>query len=218
MGLAVSCPRCGGDLRPPGLAHSDWVCERDGPVPPLHTAQHVNQDVFACASKRAAESGVPLWCPWPLPTGWTVTGVAWAGDDRSGVSATALACSGPTPFSDGPADVLLIAEEPGVGLGAHFAGLTGTDPGPALLELEGGHGAHAKVKAGGHPTPLWAVSTPDDRCAYAGEAQGRWLYAVTWPAQAGYLLSEEVVLQDLSDWLPPELVFGALSPRLRPTR
>ena len=40
----------------------------------------------------------------------------------------ALACSGPTPFSDGPADVLLIAEEPGVGLGAHFAGLAGPDP------------------------------------------------------------------------------------------
>jgi hypothetical protein len=184
----------------------------------MYTAQHVNHDVFAGATKRAAESGVPLWCPWPLPMSWTVTGVAWVGDDRSGVAATAVACSGPTPFSDGPADVLIIAEDPGVGLGARFAGLSGPDPGPDLLDLAGRHGAHAKVKADGHPTPLWAVSAPDDRSAYAGEARGRWLYTVTWPAQAGYLLTEDVVLQDLADWLPPELVFGALCPRLRATR
>ncbi|WP_372451752.1 DUF6758 family protein [Catellatospora tritici] len=214
MGLAVSCPRCGGALRPPGLAHSGWLCDRDGQVPPLHTAAHVNHEVFAAATSRAAATGMPLWCLWPLPTGWTVTGVGWAGDERAGVVATVLACSGPTPFSDGPADVVLVSEDPGVGLGARYAGIPGPDPGPSLTHPPADHGSNAKLKVAGHPTPLWAVAAPDDRSVYVGEARGRWLYAVTWPAQAGYLLTEDVVLHDLADWLPAELVYGALSPRL----
>jgi hypothetical protein len=143
-----------------------------------------------------------------------VTGVAWAGDDSTGVAATAVACSGPAPLSSGPADVVLIAEEPGVGLGARLAGIDGPDPGQYLAELVAAQGSHAKVKAGGHPTPMWSVQTPDDRSAYAGEAKGRWLFAVAFPAPAGYLLAETPVLHDLVDWLPPELVYGAPSGRL----
>jgi hypothetical protein len=40
------------------------------------------------------------------------------------------------------------------------------------------------------------------------------LYAVSWPSDAGYLFAEDVILHDLTDWLPPELVFGAPSPYL----
>jgi len=47
-----------------------------------------------------------------------------------------------------------------------------------------------------------------------GEAKGMWLYAVTWPASAGYLLAEDILLHDLTDSIPTELVFGAPSRRL----
>jgi hypothetical protein len=234
VGVSVSCPRCGGPVRPPDLMHSEWRCDNCGPVPPLHVAEHIGADIVASATERVADTGqldhgprMPFWCPWPLLPGWTMTGIAWAGDDRTGVRATAVACSGPAPLGDGPADLLLVAEEPGVGLGTRLAGIEGPDPGRSLAEAMGwpdagraGHPPHAKVKAAGHPTPLWMVGSAADRSTYVGEARGMWLYAIGWPADAGYLLAEDLVLLDLVEWLPPELVFGAPSPRLpgRPDR
>lgn len=155
-----------------------------------------------------------MWCPWPLPAGWLVTGLGWAGDDLTGVHATAVACSGPAPLSDGPADVILVAEEPGVGLGNRFAGLPGPDPGRTFADMTATT-AHAKIKVDGHDTPMWSIGTSPDRVAYVGEARGMWLYAVAWPAEAGYVLSEHIVLHDLTDWVPAELVYGAPSPYLR---
>jgi hypothetical protein len=195
--------------------HTDWRCDDCGPVPPLHVAKHIGPEILQTALDRlgAPATAVPLWCPWPLPAGWTFTGVGWAGDDRTGVRATAVACSGPNPLGGGPADLVLIAEEPGVGLGNRFAGMPGIDPGPLLGELMETT-AHAKIKASGHPTPMWAVKSPDDRSAYAGEATGRWLFAIAWPATAGYLLAENLALHDLSQWIPPELIYGAPSPYL----
>lgn len=214
MGLAVSCPRCGGRLRPPGLAHSTWLCDHDGAVAPLYTARHVHSEVMAVAAAKAARNGTPLWCPWPMPIGWMVTGLAWVESDHAGVTATAVACTGPAPLGSGPADFVLVAEEPGVGLGARIAGIPGPDPGPYLAKVFAAQGPHAKIKAGGHPTPLWTVHTPDDRSAYAGEAKGRWLFAVAFPAAAGYLLAENPVFHDLAEWLPAEMVYGAPSARL----
>lgn len=242
----VSCPRCGGPVREPDLMHSDWRCADCGPVPPLHVAEHIGPEIVASvvaritapastgAAPAATSTGgtgpsgadgrapVPLWCPWPLPVGWTMTGVGWAGDDRTGVLATAVACSGPSPLGDGPADLLFVAEEPGVGLGMRFAGIPGPDPGALLADRlddpgpgHAEHVAHAKITAGGRPTPLWSVKSPTDRSAYVGEARGMWLYAVIWPSSAGCLLAEEVVLHDLIDWSPPELVYGAPSPYLQ---
>lgn len=198
-------------MRSPDLMHTDWRCDDCGPVPPLHVARHIGPEILQTAVDRlgAGPTAVPLWCPWPLPAGWTVTGVGWAGDDRTGVRATAVACSGPAPLGGGPADLVLVAEEPGVGLGNRFAGMPGIDPGPFLGELT--ETAHAKIKVGGHPTPLWAVKSSDDRSAYAGEAKGRWLFVVAWPATAGYLLAEDLMLHDLLQWIPPELVYGAPS-------
>jgi hypothetical protein len=202
-------------VRPPDLMHSEWRCDDDGPVAPFHVAQHINREIVeaACVEISRGPAHAPMWCLWPLPPGWTMTGVGWAGDDRTGVRATAVACSGPAPLGGGPADIVLIAEEPGVGLGTRFAGIPGPDFGPFLSEAMC-ETAHAKVKAGGHPTPLWSVKSPEDRSAYAGEARGVWLYAVAWPATTGYLFAEDVVLHDLSEWLPAELVYGAPSPYL----
>jgi hypothetical protein len=207
--------------------HSDWRCADCGPVFPLHVAEHVGPEIVASVVARIADAAggerppVPLWCPWPLPAGWTVTGVAWAGDEAGGVRATAVACSGPAPLGGGPADLVFVAEEPGVGLGTRYAGIPGPDPGEQLADLIAAAtperpetAPHAKIRVAGHPTPLWSVKSPTDRAAYAGEARGMWLYAIAWPSSAGYLLAAEVVLHDLAEWLPPELVYGAPSPYL----
>ena len=199
-------------MRPPDLMSSDWRCSTCGPVPPLHVAEHISAEIVESVTARSKD--IPVWCPWPLPAGWMVTGIAWAGDERDGTRAAALACSGPGPLG-GPADILLVAEEPGTGLGNRYAGLSGPDPGPYLQAALESTAAHAKVKAAGWPTALWAVGTPvDDRSAYVGEAKGVWLYAIAWPASAGYLLAEELVLHDLTEWVPAELVYGAPSPYL----
>lgn len=203
-------------MRPPDLMHSDWRCDRCGAVAPLHTSAHITPEVLAAVRARvvATEGRVPLWCPWPLPTGWTVTGVAWAGDERSGPRATALALAGPSPLSNGPADLVFVAEEPGTGLGMGLAGLPDADPGECVQRAVGAGTLASKVRAGGHPTPLWAVTSLEDRCAFAGEARGLWLIAVAWPAAAGYVLAESITLIDLGDLMPQELVFGAPSARL----
>jgi hypothetical protein len=152
--------------------------------------------------------------PWPLPVGWLFTGVAHAGDEASGARATAVACTGPSPLG-GPGEMVLIAEELGVGLGARYAGLPGPDPGE--LFSAGAQRPHAKVHAAGRPTALWCVSdAPPDRAVFVGEAMGRWLWMVLWPDSTGVLMYDELVLTDLRqagaelDLLP----CGALSPRI----
>lgn len=154
---------------------------------------------------------VPAWLPWPLPQGWLVTGLGEAGDERSGIRATVVAVSGPS-LTYGPADMLIIAEEPGVGLGAGFAGLKGADPGAGFDEGP----SHAKIDVSGHPAALWCVEAAPDRAVYAGEALGNWLWVVVWPAEAGYLITlTEFALRDLRDQGQAfDLPFGAFSPRL----
>ena len=158
-----------------------------------------------------SQAAVPVWMPWPLPRGWLVTGLAMAGDERTGARATAVACSGPAPLG-GMGELVLVAEEPGVGLGAHYAGLTGPDPGAVPDDRP----ADAKIHAAGHPTALWSwEGSPSDRAVYVGEALGCWIWAVAWPDSTGFLLIDEFVLTDLRD-AGHELVipFGALCPRL----
>jgi hypothetical protein len=160
-----------------------------------------------------ARAKVPVWMPWPLPVGWLFTGVAYAGDDRSGGRATAVACSGPGPLG-GVGELLLVAEELGVGLGARFAGIDGPDPGPHMTVDTS---PQAKVLAAGRPTPLWHVNdAPEDRAVFAGEARGLWLWAIVWPESTGLLMYDELILTDLRD-AGQELELlpcGALSPRL----
>jgi len=187
---------------------SDWRCALHGVVHPYYVAQTVGPDAIAHVKRHAA---IPLWIPLPLLPGWTVTGVAHAGDERTGGRATTLACSGPAPLG-GVADMVLVAEELGVGLGARYAGVPGPDPGAEFSRAT----PAAKVRVAGHPTPLWSLPLDEDRCAYVGEALGLWLWAVLWPADAGYVFIEHVELHDLRDNPPGELIFGAPSPYLRP--
>src|SRR5262245_20564038 len=160
-----ACPRCGSELLAPSLFSSDWRCPEHGPVLPSHVLPTASRDAIEHVRSIAE---VPFWIPSPLLPGWTLTGVAYAGDERSRGRATALGCAGPAPLG-GVADMVLVAEEPGVGLGAGYAGIEVNQPGP---DLDGPPAA--KVHAAGHPTALWSVPTPNDRCALAGEAKGMW--------------------------------------------
>lgn len=203
-----TCPRCSGELHAPGLWSSAWVCARHGEVHPLQPVSRPSAEGLR-GTRHAA--GVPLWLPWPLPDRWLVTGFARAGDERSGARACALALSGPAPLG-GPADMVLVAEEPGVGLGARYAGLVGPDPGEGF-----GRGLpYAKMYAHGHPVPLWSVQAGADRAAFAGEALACWLWVVLWPAHAGLLLLEYLELLDLRDAGHLDIPYGALSPRIEP--
>jgi hypothetical protein len=209
MGIAPTCPRCVGVIKPPGLWSSSWQCEQHGEVLPFHTRPVVTD---ATLGQLAAASRVPVWMPRPLPVGWVVSGLGWAGDERSGARATAVSLSGPNPLG-GPGDLLLVAEEPGVGLGARLGGYAGTDPTCSEASPD------FKVTAAHHPTALWAQAAPADRAAFAGEARGVWLEMVFWPDISSLLLLEHLVLADLRDGLyaDVDLVFGATSPRLSAT-
>ena len=226
MSAAPSCPRCRGSLVAPGLMQSAWTCSEHGAVAPLHpvragTSEHV--------AHLSAQSAVPVWLPWPLPPGWLVTGLQHAGDDRSGPVASVVACSGPNPLPEhavgseaGPttdlqptAALLLVAEQPAVGLGANLAGLTDVDAGDSLSAGLLAGGPQAKVHAAGHPTPLWHVPAGEDRAVYVGEAHGVWLWMIMWPANAGALVLEGLRLLDARDpGHPLDIPTGAPSPRL----
>jgi hypothetical protein len=189
------------------LWSSAWECSRHGVVHPYMVLTHNGTDAVEHVLGR---THVPVWVPRGLPHGWVCSGVGYAGDERSGARATVTCLSGPGPLG-GAADVMFVAEEPGVGLGARHAGLSGPDPGPDF-----GRGApHAKVFAAAHPTALWGVPGAHDRAVFVGEAKGLWLWAVVWPADAGVLMYDVVSLSDLRDGdTDLELDFGALSPRM----
>jgi len=154
-------------------------------------------------------AAVPVWLPWPLPTGWLVSGFAGAGDERSGARGSAVALSGPNPFG-GTGQMLIISEELGLGLGARFAGLAGPDPGSDFAATK----PHAFVQVSKHEFPLWHVDAPR-RAAFAGEVMGHWLWLVLWPDTAGLLLAEPLALRDLRDGGQDlNLPYGERSPLL----
>lgn len=202
-----TCPRCASELTAPDMWTSEWRCAWHGSTVPV---QPPVQPSAAVVHSLAAQSALPLWIPWPLPRGWVITGVLQAGDDVTGIRATALALGGPNPLG-GAAEMVIVAEEPGVGLGARFAGLPGPDPGPV------GEGSpYARLEADGRPTGLWHVPADADRAVAVGESSGCWLWTVLRPATAGALLVEDLALADLrtlgdeADVLP----YGALTPWL----
>ena len=177
-----------------------------GEVHPLRMAYSASAEGLEGLLRGAA---VPVWLPWPLPSGWLVTGFAGAGDERSGIRGCAVALTGPNPVG-GPGEMLLVSEELGVGLGARLAGLAGPDPGGDFEARP----PHAFVRFGNHESPLWHVDTPD-RAAFAGEILGNWLWLILWPDTAGMLLVEKLELRDLRDpGQELDLPFGAPSPRL----
>jgi hypothetical protein len=194
-------------VQEPTVWSSAWQCDVHGEVYPVRSAYRPSRDGLA-GLLRTAE--VPVLVPWPLPVGWLVTGFAGAGDERTGSRASVVALSGPDP-AGGAGDLLVVAEEPGIGLGAGLAGLTGPDPGDGFAcSLPPQAVAHFE----GHEVPLWNVEAPE-RAAFAGELKGNWLWMVLWPQTAGLLLAEHIHLRDVRDPLQElDLPFGAPSPRL----
>ena len=205
---APTCPRCFGPLHGPSAWSSAWRCVAHGDVLPYQPPWPPSTTALDALRKSSV---VPVWLPWPLPSGWLVTGFAEVGDGRSGSRASVVALTGPA-LLEGPADLLVIAEEPGVGLGAAFAGLDGPDPGQGFDKGP----PNAKIDVLGHPTALWCVGGAEDRAVYAGEAMGNWLWTIAWPADAGCVISLlQLNLRDLRDHDQDlDLPFGAFSPRL----
>ena len=139
--------------------------------------------------------------------------LATVGDAPDGYRATVVSLQGPAPLG-GAGEWLIVAEEPGIGLGASYAGAPTAAPPPVSTELPA-----AKVHALGHPTPLWPVAdTLGDRSAYVGEAAGVWLWLISFPADAGYAVLEDLAVTDLRRQNLPILETGDFSLRLRPGR
>lgn len=187
---------------------SAWVCEHHGEVAPLRVIAPLGERTVETVARR---SRVPVCQLSPAPVAWTLGGIAVAGDDRA-TTGVALGWSGPSPLG-GPADLVLVAEEPGVGLGARYAGLPHVDAGECVIGLPSDH-----VEVGGHPVALWeCADAPADRTVLVGEADGGWLWLVLWPPDADALLAERLALADGRDRVIPQQR-GAASPRLAPLR
>jgi len=186
-------------------------------VIPVGPAKAPTPDMIHALSR---ESLVPVWVPRPMPEHWMITGLQWAGDDHGGTVAVVVALSGPQPIpevgeEDPAADLILVAEQPGVGLGAHLAGLNGVDPGPLLQEKVLHDPAEIKLDAAGHEVPLWSVPVAGGM-AYVGEAAGVWLWLLAWPETAAAVLLARFSLMDMREHGPDvDLPCGALTPRLR---
>lgn len=210
---APTCPRCGRQAREPGLWSNAWQCTVHGEIQPYLPAGQISPDAVTLLAKHAA---VPVWMPHPMMDGWVVTGIGSCGDERTGAGATVICCSGPGPMG-GPADLVLVSEEPAVGLGARFAGIAAIDPGELTNRAPAG-----KLHADGHPTPLWAIeleaqSADAGRAAFVGEAWGMWLWAILWPTSAGLMLLENLSLADVrqAGLAAYEMLgYGAESPRM----
>jgi hypothetical protein len=166
---------------------SSWECPAHGPVAPRKPDPVPTADWtrHVCVSSR-----VPVWLPWPLPSGWVVAGVAPVGDEVSGVPAVATVLTGPSPLG-GPAEMLIVSEEPGVGFATHLAGLHGTDPGSVV---DGAPYSHVEVR--GHSVPLWLVPTDSDQAIVVGERDLAWVWVVVRPASAGAMLVDQLTFAD----------------------
>jgi len=206
MSLSAGCPRCSSAVEEP--RPGTWVCPDHGETPPLWRPAEVSYDSFA--EHLRASGTFPTYLPWPLSPGWLVADFAVVGADPAQARATMTGVSG-TSELDGPVELVVVAEEPGTGLGARVAGTSYGDPGGDI-----GEGPPSfKVRIDSQVVPLWVVSTnlsvgEWDRSVVAGEADGRWLWLVLRPASAMLLLRDDWILRDVSRAGPEllELPFG----------
>jgi len=184
-----------------------WSCPDHGAVPPLWQPDRSAYEGFVDHLRLAGS--FPTYLPWPLRPGWTLTDFAVVGD-RGSACATLTEVAGSTEL-DGPVEMLIVAEEPGTGLGGRVAGTDGDAPsiGAGLSE--------ARVRVDGQVVALWPVSTfadgadgEWDRSVVVGEAAGRWLWLVMRPASALLMLRDDWLLRDVSGLGPSlvELPFG----------
>ena len=207
MALTATCPRCPEVL---DVGAPEAECPRHGLQPLLWRPPESSYDDFTVHLARAVD--FPTFLPWPMSPGWSVSDFGVVAGHRAVATVT---CSSGTSELDGPVDVLVVAEEAGVGLGARCAGLTSDDPGPDV-----GEGPPAvRVRIGSQAVPLWLVSTSlagaeFDRTVLVGEAGGRWLWVVLRPASAMLLLRDDWILRDVSGVGAPllEMPFGGAPP------
>jgi len=192
--LTPGCPRC----REPVDGPAGPGCVGHGSGPLLWRAGEVSYDAFV--EHLAAARDFPTYLPWPMAPGWAVSDFGVV-TQPSGVPVASLTSVSGTSELDGPVDVLLVAEEPGVGLGARCAGLPGRDPGHEVGDQQ----PVVRVRIGSLTSSLWTVSTSGvpgpaelDRSVLAGEAAGRWLWVVLRPASAVLLMRDDWILRDVS--------------------
>lgn len=209
MSLTVGCPRC---PAPVSETPAGWTCVEHGVIQPMWRPVESSYETFT-EHLRASQS-FPTYVPWPLSPGWRVTDFAAVGAEPSRPRATMTCCSG-TSELDGTVEVIVVAEEAAIGLGARIAGTEHDDPGPDVGEGP----PTVKVRVDGQLVNLWAVSTSTssaewDRSVVAGEAAGRWLWLVMRPASAMLLLHDDWILRDISGAGPHlvELPFGGPAP------
>ncbi|MBO0842396.1 MAG: hypothetical protein J2O46_04365 [Nocardioides sp.] len=207
MALAVGCPRCATPVARIG-AGGTWSCPEHGVVRPVRRPEKPSYDDFVAHLDVAG--AFPTYLPWPLEPGWSVTDFAVVGDMGS-VSATLMSVGGFTA-PDGHVEVIVVAEETGVGLGARCARTPWPGPG-----AEAGAGpSTARVRAGGQQVPLWPLTQWTngaeewERSVLVGEADGRWLWLIFRPASAALLLQDDWQLRDVTELGPAmvELPFG----------
>lgn len=207
MALTATCPRCPAVLE---VGAPEAECPTHGMQPLLWRPPVSTYDDFTVHLARA--DGFPTFLPWPMSPGWSISDFAVVAGHQPVATMT---CSSGTSELDGPVDVMVVAEEPGIGLGARCAGLHGHDPGGEL-----GEGPPAvRVRIHSQAVPLWPVSTSRadgelDRSVVVGEADGRWLWIVLRPASAVLLLRDDWILRDVSGVGAPllEMPFGGTSP------
>ncbi len=201
------CPSCGSALRPPNLMHEQHLCPQHGEVAPLHPAVLPDVTTLQRVVRGAA---VPAWLPWPMPATWVFTGLRLVGGGPQPVSAVAVALTGAS-LTSGPADLIIVSEQPGTGLGPRIAGLSGAQSVSAMLQRP----ADAMVDTGGWANPVWSLPAVDDRAVYVGEAAGEWLWLIAWPEIAWSVIHDGLRLVDLRGTQPlGDLPIGALMPRL----
>lgn len=205
--VPLQCPRCGREVLPPSLTRHSYRCPEHGDVPALGPATPGEPDVLADVSDR---SDVPVWFPHPMPDRWLCSGVRSAHTPKRRVVAVAMGFSG-RGLAAGPTDVVVVAEAPGSGLGARYAGLSQPDPGADILAAP----ALVKIHTGHRSTGLWPVPTDSGRVAYCGEADGQWLWIIGWPDTAWSLVEDDLRLADAREHAAfRNLTCGAINPRL----
>jgi len=186
-----SCVRCGTPVARDGDGRSS--CDLDGSVAAIDAyAEPTVHGLLQQASQVAA----PTWLPWPMLDQLSLSGTGAALEAAGRPLATVAALSGPDVVG-GAADLVIVCEEPMVGMGARYAGTAGLDIGSEIAHrLPAVH-----VSVAGRTTPMWWIAGPADRDVFVGEASGRWLWVVAWPATAGALVHDGLPLRDLRDLL-----------------
>ena len=206
MDLEASCPRCGSSLGTTDQGAA--ACALHGVVVPFWRPAVV--DYEALTDILRLTDPVPTYLPWPLGPGWSVSDVGAVGGATPGSGVASVTRIVGSTALDSSVEMTVISEDPGVGLGAHCAGVAAVDPGAELTA----DAPTIKVRAGGRAVPLWALEPVDDapltRAAFVGEAEGRWLWVVVRPAAAALLMSDDWLLVDVTGMGPEalEMPFG----------